>query len=103
MFLFVCLILLARIVVLVVMVLQFILVLFNGEDNLRLRTLGKITGKWIYQTICFLTFNSEQKPFPFDDWPEPDEQVADKAESSIEKPSSQSATEQSDDNQDKPQ
>lgn len=60
----------ARIVVAVVAVAQLLLVLITGVDNENLRNLGQGIGKWIYQAIMFLTFNSEQKPFPFDEWPE---------------------------------
>jgi len=31
--------------------------------------LGQGLGQWVYQTIIFLTFNAESKPFPFDEWP----------------------------------
>ena len=48
------------------------LVLFSGKDNENLRNLGQGLGKWVYQTIMFLTFNSENKPFPFDEWPQID-------------------------------
>lgn len=62
----------ARFVVFLVVVLQFLLVLIAGKDNEQLRNLGQGLGKWIYQSIMFLTFNSEKKPFPFDEWPEVD-------------------------------
>jgi len=48
---------------------QFLLVLVTGSDNENLRNLGQGLGKWIYQTVMFLTFNTESKPFPFDEWP----------------------------------
>ena len=51
---------------------QFLLVLIAGYDNENLRNLGQGLGKWIYQTVMFLTFNTESKPFPFDEWPEVD-------------------------------
>ena len=43
--------------------------LLTGSDNENLRNLGQGLGKWIYQAFMFLTFNSEEKPFPFDEWP----------------------------------
>jgi hypothetical protein len=51
---------------------QFLLVLVTGSDNENLRNLGQGLGKWVYQTIMFLTFNTESKSFPFDEWPEVD-------------------------------
>ena len=67
---FVLLSFVARMVIWVVAVLQFLLVLVTGEGNLNLRDLGQGTSKWTYQAFLFLTFNSDEKPFPFSDWPE---------------------------------
>ena len=64
----------ARIVIWVVAVLQFLLVLITGEGNSNLRDLGQGASKWTYQAYMFVTFNSDNKPFPFSDWPEIDQQ-----------------------------
>ena len=64
---------LARMVVWVVAVLQFLLVLITGTDNKNLRDLGQGAAKWTYQAFLFLTFNSNDKPYPFSDWPEIEE------------------------------
>lgn len=61
---------LARMVIWIIAVLQFLLVLFTGNSNSNMRDLGQGTSKWAYQAFLFLTFNSEDKPFPFSDWPE---------------------------------
>lgn len=66
---------LARMVVWIVAVLQFLLVLITGKDNGNLRDLGQGASKWTYQTFLFLTFNSDDKPFPFSDWPEIDSKM----------------------------
>lgn len=62
----------ARMVIWVVAVLQFLLVLVTGSGNENLRDLGQGTSKWVYQAYLFITFNSDDKPFPFSDWPEVD-------------------------------
>jgi hypothetical protein len=67
--LFTVLLLAARLVISILVLVQFVLVLFSGKDNENLRNLGQGLGKWVYQTIMFLTFNTENKPFPFDEWP----------------------------------
>lgn len=72
---FVLLSFVARMVIWVVAVLQFLLVLVTGEGNLNLRDLGQGTSKWTYQAFLFLTFNSDEKPFPFSDWPEIEPEV----------------------------
>jgi hypothetical protein len=59
-----------RIVLGIVVVGQFLMVLITGNDNDNLRNLGQGLAKWIYQGILFLTFNTDAKPFPFDEWPE---------------------------------
>jgi hypothetical protein len=59
----------ARLLVSIVVIVQFALVLIFGRDNENLRNLGQGLGKWVYQAIMFLTFNSDDKPFPFDEWP----------------------------------
>lgn len=69
MLLFTLLLMAARLIVAVVVVVQFVIVLVTGKDNQNLRNLGQGLGKWVYQAIMFLTFNSDNKPFPFDEWP----------------------------------
>jgi hypothetical protein len=69
MVLFALLVMAARLLVSIVVVVQFALVLIFGRDNENLRNLGQGLGKWVYQAIMFLTFNSNDKPFPFDEWP----------------------------------
>ena len=72
MFVFTLLLMAARLVITLVVIVQFLLVLVTGSDNENLRNLGHGLGKWVYQTVMFLTFNTDSKPFPFDEWPEVD-------------------------------
>lgn len=75
MIVFVLLSFVARMVIWVVAVLQFLLVLITGGGNPNLRDLGQGTSKWTYQAFLFLTFNIDEKPFPFSDWPEIEPEV----------------------------
>ncbi|HLA74582.1 MAG TPA: DUF4389 domain-containing protein [Gammaproteobacteria bacterium] len=60
----------SRIVVGAVVALQFFYVLFTGETNKRLEQLGQALATYTYQIIRYLTFITEERPFPFDaDWP----------------------------------
>ena len=60
----------SRLVVSAVVVLQFFWVLFTGETNKRLENLGQALATYTYRIICYLTFNTDERPFPFDaDWP----------------------------------
>ena len=52
------------------MILQFFWVLLNGEVNNKLQKLGEALATYTYQIIQYLTFNTEERPLPFDaDWP----------------------------------
>ena len=59
----------AELVVVAVAILQFLFKLVTGEENTQLKLFGKGLSIFFYQTMQFLTFNSEQKPFPFSPWP----------------------------------
>ena len=61
----------SRVVVSVVVLLQFFWVLFTADTNKALETLGQSLATYTYQIIRYLTFNTEERPFPFDlDWPD---------------------------------
>ena len=60
----------AEIVVAAIAVFQFAMMLFTGNCNKRLLKLGQNVSTFIYQTMMFLMFNSEEKPYPFAPWPE---------------------------------
>ena len=59
----------AEVVLVAVIVIQFFFVLFTTEKNERLLVFGKELSTFIYQVFLYLTFNTEEKPFPFADWP----------------------------------
>jgi len=59
----------SRLVVLAVVILQFLIVLFTGQTNSRLAALGLSLATYSYQLVAYLTFVTEEQPFPFDDWP----------------------------------
>ncbi len=47
---------------------QVLVLLFTGEKNRRLLGFGSMLSLYAYRMLQFLTFNSEEKPFPFADW-----------------------------------
>jgi hypothetical protein len=60
----------AEFVVGVVIIIQFLWVLFTGKKNPGLVEFGASLSTYIYQVLAYLTFNTEQRPFPFDlRWP----------------------------------
>ena len=54
----------------VVVILQFLFSLLTGQNNDNLREFGHSLSVFIYQTWQFLSYNSEEKPYPFQDWPD---------------------------------
>ena len=60
----------AAYVVTVLIVIQFLFALVTGESDKRLQNFGSSMSQYIFQILRFLTYNSEEKPFPFSDWPE---------------------------------
>jgi len=57
-------------VIFLIMLVQFILKLATGNTNDKLEKFGDQLSRYIYEIIQFQTFNTEEKPFPFADWPE---------------------------------
>jgi len=66
----------ARFVLGVVVIVQFLVVLITGSVNEQLLRLGSSLSVYAYQVFRFLTFTSDEQPFPMSDWP------ADEAEDS---------------------
>ena len=53
-----------------VVVVGFFWVLFTGEVNQQLRQVGQALAAYLYEIVRYLTFNTDEKPFPFGrDWP----------------------------------
>ncbi len=59
----------AEIVLGAVVIIQIFFVLIKGDPNERLLTFGSQLSKYVYQIFMYLTYNSEEKPYPFSDWP----------------------------------
>ena len=70
MLVFVAIYAITRIVFGAVVVFQFLWVLFTAETNKQLTELGQSLATYTYQIMRYLSFNSEDKPFPFAaEWP----------------------------------
>ncbi|MDX1498591.1 MAG: DUF4389 domain-containing protein [Woeseiaceae bacterium] len=73
-FLFMCLsvalLWVAGIVGCLVVVLGFLWVLVTGDVNAELRRVGQSLARYVEQIIRYLTYNSEERPFPLGgEWP----------------------------------
>jgi len=52
-----------------VVVFQFLSVLFKGSTNPQLLALGQGLSIYTYQIMLYLTFNTEEHPYPLSAWP----------------------------------
>lgn len=59
----------AKVVTAAVVVIQFLFTVFSGETNDNLRHFGASLSRYTYQLMLYLTYNSDDKPFPFNPWP----------------------------------
>jgi len=59
----------AEVVLGAIVIFQFLLKLFTGETNERLRKLGQGLSTYVYQVFQFVAYNSEYHPYPFGAWP----------------------------------
>jgi hypothetical protein len=49
-------------------VIQIMLAFIMGKPNQNLLNLGEGLSKYMYSLFRFLTYNTEEKPFPFTSW-----------------------------------
>ncbi len=59
----------AELLLFVTAVFQFLYLLVTGKTVERLLIFGENLSRYFYQIIRYLTFNTEERPFPFSDWP----------------------------------
>jgi hypothetical protein len=61
---------LTDIVLFTIVFVQTLLNLFTGEPSESLKDFGKSLGIYLKQISEFLSYASEEKPYPFSDWPQ---------------------------------
>jgi hypothetical protein len=66
----------AELVTLAVVVFQFAASLFTGRPNDHLARFGRNLARYFQQIIAYLTFATEEKPFPFAPWPDEPHEVS---------------------------
>ena len=57
---------------------QFIYSLFVGKANQALLPFNDSLGQYVHQIVAFLTYITEEKPFPFTSWPAAGEETKEK-------------------------
>ncbi len=63
-----------------VALIQFGFVLFTGERAERLTDFANQLAQYINQCVRFILFDSEEEPFPFNDWPKTKLAIADQTD-----------------------
>ena len=53
----------------VIAIVQLVFAIFSDTPNPRLVSFGRSLGLYVQQSANFLAFVTEEKPFPFSDWP----------------------------------
>ncbi len=62
---------LAGLVIGMITLIQFFTVLLGGDaPNARLKSFGRKLAAYVSQVIAFLTYASDNKPFPIGEWPD---------------------------------
>ena len=51
------------------MLFQFVLVVFRGSVNIRLKKFIADLNLFAYSVLQYVSWNTNQRPFPFCDWP----------------------------------
>ncbi|MEX2009168.1 MAG: DUF4389 domain-containing protein [Dongiaceae bacterium] len=60
-----------KVVLSAVVIFQFVATLVARGPNQRLLELGRSLSDYVYAILLFLTYNSDEKPYPFAAWPKP--------------------------------
>lgn len=59
---------LVRMLLWAVIILQVVSTLFTGSANPNILSFGRSLSAYIYHILMFLTYNTDDVPFPFSDW-----------------------------------
>lgn len=59
----------AKMILSFAVVIQIMIVLFTGIPHASIKGFSQQLSRYLYQISQYVSFNSEQQPFPFSDWP----------------------------------
>ncbi len=66
----------SELVVAGVAILTFGFKLATGKAQPKVREFGDSLSTYVYQVVSFMTYKSDTKPFPFQEWPKPEQTAA---------------------------
>jgi len=61
---------LAKMIIVILVIFQFLSILVTGQANAQLLRLAKNLSVYLLEVLEFQTFNTERHPFPFSPWPD---------------------------------
>lgn len=62
----------SQFVIAVIVVAQCAFTMINGKTNAQLLAFGDSMSQYIHEILRFVTFNSDRRPFPFEEFPKSD-------------------------------
>ena len=68
MVLFAIILYLSMMVVWLVVLVQLLFALITGKPNQDIADVAADLSQYVYRVVAFLTYTSERRPFPFNDW-----------------------------------
>ena len=59
-----------RPIIILIAILQYLHVIVKNDKHPLMLQFGHSISQYVYEIVSFLTFNTEEKPFPFGKWPQ---------------------------------
>lgn len=56
-------------IIFAILVIQLVIATFSDKPNEKLQEFGSSLGVYVKQIVAFISFSSDEKPYPLGDWP----------------------------------
>lgn len=60
-----------QLILVVAVVFQFVSTLVTAQRNQQLLAFTRALAAWLHEVMCYISFNRDQRPWPFEAWPSP--------------------------------
>lgn len=64
-----------QLILVVAVLFQFVSTLITAQRNQQLLAFSRALAVWLHQVMDYISFNRDDRPWPFDAWPTPDTPV----------------------------
>ena len=72
---------LGQLILLAAVVFQFVSTAITAERNHQVLTFTRALATWLHQVMYYISFNRDERPWPFDAWPQPSTPAVDHEDS----------------------